>query len=252
MIKLKKLLFETPEADVNDTFEQYFLGDFRTDIPAKYENDTSEENKLGLSLQAHFGHHAYNGTFLSFIPMLIKYLKQGKYSKFLKTPNANAYRLLANLNVENANSILGIDLRKQNNFSGVVGNVEKYKSFNSKLASWTLETDPLVFENIVDPDATIINDRPNVFSVWIMIESKTENQEFIFNPDAIEKNTKDLSLFKESEVISYGDIEVSKASYIILDPENKARLTHCDYLQDNIVEFSSYEIITRLYKMLGV
>jgi hypothetical protein len=227
-IKLKKILLETPEANPDDIFGEYIFGLRRKDYPARNERDTKEEYKLGSALQSHYSGNVYNSNLSSFIPEIFKLIKKGKYLNFLKPDDKykTAYRLIAEMNLDEAKKIFNID------FYELLKNKKAYGSIRKKfvytplekhngLSSWTVELEEKTFVSVLENiNLMFEDDHPNVF---LMLCADIKNNNFILNPDQIQEKT-DLTKFDELEILSYGNVTVNKISYFITDNKNTSEI----------------------------
>jgi hypothetical protein len=235
MIKLKKLLLETPEANPDDIFGEYLFGSKRLDEPASKEKDTAKEKKLIDGLFWHFRDKPYNNILALYSDIILDLIKSGKYLNLLKPDEKNkyAYRLLFDLSIKKANEILDLNIKEEDieigmyDYPLVLNKKIIYKpiAHQNKLSSWTIEPKIKSFNSVInfkqDLREFYYYHDPRVYAI---VRSKIKNNNFFINFENLLNNTADIIKFKnEKEVISYGDVEIDKICFCVLFHDKNKR-----------------------------
>jgi hypothetical protein len=251
MIKLKKLLLETPEANPDDIFGEYIFGGSRLDEPAKSEEDTRFEKEFTKNLKIFFGNRSiYNDKSLTFfLARCIELKNQGKYLDFLQPKNGKAYRFLLNLSHEQLLQI--IDLSDEEIhlsefgkvYSKTTSSLYKHRSIYNKESglngitkthSWTM--DPASLINVLKDRSMSLTQKtanaklkgnyleyyiknkipPPNFFVCLESDIQKNKDNFILNYEKIvEKTGKNIIEFpEEKEVVGFGKIKLDKVYYM--------------------------------------
>ena len=217
-----------PEAPKNSSLGQYLFAPERFDTPEPQEPNTDLENTLLKDLG-----RFYNGggdpSLDKSLVKLLKFSKQGKYSKLLKPPSGLAYRFVGNIKPEEASSLFLNDLPVKEIVSkpnqafyvspvGIIENPSAKSSMgklNTKMSSWTI--DPTLPRM-----AGFASSGPGHVSVVLVANIQSNN--FFMNPENLSKSLANgigISLPKstiedELEVIGYGPINVLEAAAIYI------------------------------------
>jgi hypothetical protein len=265
MIKLKKLLLETPEANPDDIFGEYIFGKDRKDVPAKLEKNTDDENFFTDSLKKHYAGSIYNSSLSFYMPTLIELIKSGKYLNFLNPDDKfeYAYRLMFGLSIHRASEICNVDFASLLENSTTFGVIDKSFTYTPKISqmdmsSWTVSKNREIFKHIIN-QKTFLKKLPGTTNVnnslvTIFMKAKIKDNIFVLNPEEISNKT-NLEEFKELETLSFGDVKIESYSFFILDPDNtsgfgQTKLLSMDSAKDNYMVYDYKKILNKLIEIL--
>jgi len=206
-----------PDGPKSGPFGQYMFADQREDTPG--EPNTTEEDRLVSALYDHY--HGRPEALQSWIGELVELRKL--YPSFLKPPKRNkrAYRMLI-VPPSSLSSIVGET--EESFFDGEVhyseGGHHTGEFRGRNFFSWTLEPDVFFglksqWNSVFASDWTKRSVGNEGFVVFVYAD--IDSNEFLLNPDKINKTSLAGKHSYQSEVISVGEVELRGASFFYFD-----------------------------------
>ncbi len=212
------------ETSSSDIFGKYLFGSDRG-LPTRKNPEIDKPNEHDFKTDLN---HHYRGSMEklnSWIPIIDKLERDGKYTDFLTVPSKYkyAYRIMGDISLPTLTKILGYEPTSYK--AGEIYEEKKNIRFTVDKRfhySWTV--DPEVFLDIIDDWGTVSNDNNNSFV--IIVRAPIKSNRFLLNPEETEEYSQDYSYQKE--IISVGDIKCDHIWYMPLHNLNAMKLADYD------------------------
>jgi len=212
--EIKKILEDVPrDADENDIFGKYLWADNKRPPKrldgAPKERNTSAEDELFSLFTRHIS--GDRSAMKIAIGQLLRPLKaQGKYLKFIASPEQLVYRGMHNMSVQKAAKMLNVseDAIKENSGGKIKTNA--IVGGTKHVVSWTID------KNIANIFAGYKKEGHEIDVGLVLVADPYEgNNDFYLNPENISKTFGNIGQYKsEKETVSYGPVML-KYAYLI-------------------------------------
>jgi len=215
-----------PEAPPGEIFGQYLAATYRKDTPTPKEKETPKEEDFIADLNAHYV--GMMDSLNKWIALIDSLKKKGKYTQFLKVPDKykKAYRFMT-VSQSTLETILGRsltpeELRSEGVYHSSKGGVMPGRFGKRSHFSWTVDIN--VFPKIQkDWDGLGM---PFADKVWfIVMEAPIKGNDFLLNPDILAKTDIPEAYGYQREVISVGDVKLSRVGFGKLTVQGELRQT---------------------------
>jgi hypothetical protein len=198
------------------TLGKVAFGPERSDAPK--EPNTPVEDEMFQALDQHFFDNE-SEDLEKFAPKLISLATSNKYSKVLKPNPGIAYRILSYVSLKLGSKILGItvkDILQQSNKAVYVPSTVKVNSPVQKIQSWTMVPEVERFSSL---DGSYGAPNEDDGRLYILMKANVPSSgKFFLNSNAVEVMP---ILPNENEVISYGPVKLSGASFYYVAGNHK-------------------------------